>query len=808
MPGLIALSPPRKTARGREQDRLLVYVLLTGNATFSVSEYKKIASDSAAAYYHAAGTVTSALRTGAESVNQALLERNRASSGSGQHVTGFLTLACLRAANFTFLVSGPLHIFWLGQSGFRHIHEPELSGKGLGLGESVVFHLSQFPLLINDQLLLCSRLPSAWQGALTDGTRSSVEATRRRLLTLTNEDLNALLIQAVEGPGSFNLLHSPSEPSVTGLPAAPEAETVAKADAPVEDPSSVVRAPSTDSHSHPTSVVRSSAADPGSTPAASSPTPGGQPSAYAIPVSPPVPIPSASARSDLLNSKAVSRRDFPASIPRAASPPGTHLPAPLPRTPSMGEPKSTVAMDASLPGDKPVVVPANPLSRIPIRSLASALVHGIQSGRRLTTGLGRGLKSFLPRLLPGTESTQPFIPTTTLMVFFAILIPILVVTVAFTVYSKYGRSIQYETAMAQAVEASKQARTLSDPVEQRKAWETVMLNVEQAENFRRTSDARNLKEEAGVRLDGLLGILRLQFTPAFSSPLGIDISRMAASETDLFLLDASSGAVLHADLSESRGFRMDTGFNCSPGVYGGYTVGPLVDILALPGLNSLKATVLGVDATGNLLYCEAGQVAQAIPLSPPDTNWGRVTAFNLEAGNLYVLDAPARAVWVYPGVGDAFIDRPYFFFGDQTPEKQDVIDLAVSGDDLYMLHADGHLSTCSYSRIEAVPTRCQDPAQLTNPYPASRGEDTFTQANFTQMFFTAPPDQSILLLDADSQAVFRMTPRSLELQNQLRPTTGASNPVVGGPVGAMAVSPNHVLYLAVNGQVYFATGMP
>jgi len=336
----------------------------------------------------------------------------------------------------------------------------------------------------------------------------------------------------------------------------------------------------------------------------------------------------------------------------------------------------------------------------------------------------------------------------------------------------------------------------------------VMLNLEQAESFRKTAETEQLKQEAGTSLDGLLGILRLQFTPAFSSPLGIDISRMAASETDLFLLDAANGQVLHADHTEGHGFRMDTGFNCAPGNYGGYSVGPLVDIIALPGLQSLKATVLGVDAFGNLLYCEPGQVAQAIPLPPPDTNWGRVTAFTLDAGNLFVLDAPFRAVWVFPGTDDAFIDRPYFFFGDYTPEKQDVIDLAVTGDDLYMLHADGHLSTCSYSRIEAVPTRCQDPAPFINPFPASQDEDIFSQANFTQMFFTAPPDQSILLLDADSQAVYRLTPRSLELQNQLRPTTGSSNPVPGGPVGAMAVSPNHVLYISVRGQIYFATGMP
>jgi hypothetical protein len=69
-------------------------------------------------------------------------------------------------------------------------------------------------------------------------------------------------------------------------------------------------------------------------------------------------------------------------------------------------------------------------------------------------------------------------------------------------------------------------------------------------------------------------------------------------------------------------------------------------------------------------------------------------------------------------------------------------------------------------------------------------------------------DQSILLLDADTQGVLRFAPRTLELQNQFRPTTGAANPVASGPAGAVAVSPNHVLYLAVNGQIYFATNMP
>jgi hypothetical protein len=416
------------------------------------------------------------------------------------------------------------------------------------------------------------------------------------------------------------------------------------------------------------------------------------------------------------------------------------------------------------------------------RQAAKAIAGGMQNVRRAKRNVGSGMQKYIPRLLPGSDAESFRISTPTLA-FIAILIPLMVVAAAFTVYFKYGYSMQYETYFSQANDFRAQADNLTDPVEKRKSWDNVLLNLERAEDFRKTEETKALRQEAEAHLDQLLGILRLQFTPAFSNDLGIEISRMAASESDLFLLNATTGEVMHAQLTNGHGFQMDTAFNCKPDVYGGYTVGPLVDILAMPGLNSINATVLGIDAGGNLLYCAPGQVAQAIPLPPPDTNWGRVTAFTLDAGNLYVLDAQSRAVWVYTGTDGAFIDRPYFFFGSQTPEKQDVIDLTVTGDELFMLHADGHLSKCSYSRIESVPTRCVDPSLLVNPFKAYQDTDLFGTAHITQISFTAPPDQSILLLSADDQSVFRLTPRSLELQNQMRPTAGSSNPVQSGAVG-------------------------
>jgi hypothetical protein len=779
LPGLIATPPPQNAARGREKDRLIVYLLLAGNSTFSTSEYMQVAKDALNIFYQTSGSLTSALRTAADLVNKTLLERNMTTSGNGQYAIGWLTLAALRDrdAQCTLALSGPMHAYWFGQNEMRHIHEPLTSGKGLGTNQTTNVHYSQTTLSAGDRLLFFGRAPDAWSITLNDPSPSSLDAMRRRLITLTHDDLNAVLMQATEGTGVLNLL--------SGMPES-KAETAPPAMRP------------TPQLTRPQQAVPTPEVSPATAPAAHVV----QAAAYAIPPQheeAPRPNPLAS----LPRTQSAASRDFPASIPRIQTPVNEE------NDPPAFEAEENLTAEINVQSAQPAQpeAPREPSARA--RQTAKALATGIQSTRRVSETLGGKLKNFLPRLLPNTETSEPAAPSNAAMMFMAILIPLMIVTMLSVVYIRYGRSQQYDTYLGRAKEMQAQALTLSNPVEQLQAWDNVISDLNLAESHRVTSETTTLRDEANANRDKLLGITRMQFNPAFSSNLGIEISRMTASETDLFLLNAKNGEALRAQSSNNgRGFQIDSTFNCKPGVYGNYTVGNLVDILTLPALNSINATLLGIDAAGNLLYCAPGQLAQAIPLPPPDTNWNRVTAITLDGGNLYVLDALARAVWVYNGKDGTFIDRPYFFFGGQTPEKQDAIDLIVSGDELYMLHADGHLSTCSFSRIESKPTRCQDPSPLINPFAAYQGIDMFASAHFTQMLFTALPNQSILLLDADTQGVLRFAPQSLELQNQFRPTTGTTNPISSGPAGAVAVGPNHVLYLAINGQVYFATDMP
>lgn len=787
MPGVLALQPPKTAARGREQDRLIVYLALTGNATITTTEYKKFAEDVANVFYQTPRAVTSALRASADSLNKVLLDRNMNTSNRGQYTVAWLALAVVRENQCIFSLSGPMHAYWFSVNGSRHFFEPSISGKGLGSSQTINIHYAQTDLTSNDMLLFCGRLPNAWAAPLEDVHASSFDAMRRRLTSLTNEDLNAVLLQTTEGAGAINLLRG---------------TTITKTETPVVEEKVQEEEPAP----QPLDPNLPAIDQPEPTPEAGAHLL--QPSAYSIPPQHEEPLPVPKSTSDPFANlpHKTTPRDFPASIPRAR--PKTEPANEMQEQPIVEKFEPEPLKESKLQSEPQpeVKAPEGPREPSPqARQAAKTIVNFMQGFRTGSASFGERVRNFLPRLLPAENPESASVSSTAFMGFLAVLIPLIVVTIAVVVYLRYGRNEQYEVYYNQALQMKQQALALTNPVEQRIAWENVLSNVDRAEEHNITNDTITLRNEAEMNRDQLLGILRMQFNPAFSAKLGIDVSRMAATENDIYLLNAVNGEVLRAIPSGNGGFELDTTFNCKPGI--GNSAGPLVDILALPITNIYGATVLGIDAGGNLLYCKPGETPQTGLLPAPDTNWGRITSFILDAGNLYVLDAPSRAVWVYTGKEAAFVDRPYFFFGQQTP-SQDVIDFLVIGDEMYLLHSDGRISNCTYSRVETNASKCQDPVNKINPFPAYADMDLFATAHFTQILFAAPPDPSILLLDADNQNVMRFAPRTLELQNQFQPTTGSGNPIPRNPVDAVAVSPDHVLYLAVNGQVYFAVNMP
>ena len=92
IPGLHIASQPRRPARGRRKDRLILYVILEGNAPMSPEGQDQLLAHLAQTFYKTPGSVTAALRTVAETLNQSLLDRNLRAASSGQQGLGLLIL--------------------------------------------------------------------------------------------------------------------------------------------------------------------------------------------------------------------------------------------------------------------------------------------------------------------------------------------------------------------------------------------------------------------------------------------------------------------------------------------------------------------------------------------------------------------------------------------------------------------------------------------------------------------------------------------------------------------------------------------
>jgi hypothetical protein len=809
LPGLQAMEPPRRTARGRENDRLVIYLTFSGNDPFTSSEYNQTAAQMARQFYQTAGSVTSAVRIVAESINQLLVDRNLRTTGKGQYIIGRMILGVLRGPQFVFAQCGPTHIFHLTGKGTNHVHDSQLSGRGLGIGQATPLYFSQLDLNPGDQLVLCADLPSGWEAALSGKGQVTPDILRRELTTVTTEDLNAVQVQIQPGKGTLNIVKAMHAPSPDSVP-------------PKRSPTFVKPTPAPGSSAP---VGQQNSSDLQAKPAAI--TPPDSPNPPAIPTSQVESGHPASRFASLLagsGNEAAPESPSPEIVakysgtPDIARRPGVKNESAQVVSPPALASKPAAAHSAAqtgrfgtshTPGELPEIKRPSSHRRGIFRWLANIIV-GMRNG---TQKMAAGVRKFLPNLLPNSNEGDSEGGGSSLA-FVAIAIPLIVVTVAGLVYTRYGRVSQYQDYYNLALGQAAQAHGQTDPTEVRHAWDSTLYYLGLADTYQVTQDSLNLRQQAQTALDNLDSIVRLNFSPAIVGGLdrSLQINRMAATNTDLYLLDSSRGNVIRASLG-NQGYEVDPNFVCGPGQYGTNNVGKLIDIEALQMSNDYNARVMGIDANGILLYCGFNMDPEAVRLTPPPLGWQGISAFTLDTDGryLYVLDPPGNNVWSYQGSSGKFSDSPTIFFGQQVPQSMSTsIDLAANNSDLYLLFEDGHVTSCPASHFEGVPLRCADPLTFVDNRPERQPGPRITDAIFNQISFAAAPDPMLYLLEPLTRAVYYFSPRSdtVELRGQFRASVEQSNTLFSGSATAMTISPNRNIFFSTGAQVFFASNVP
>lgn len=706
LPGLLGAEAPRRAARGRQGERLVLQLSAPSEHALGPDAQTSLLQDMADGYFRSPGAVTSALREQIERLNAYFVQRNR----QGPPAAAMFSMASVREQRVTLAQCGPVQAFLLGDA-IQHFFDPQLAGRGLGMGQTTDIRFFQFEMQPGQFLLLLPELPNGWnEKTLSEVRGQKLSTLRRRFLSEAGADLRAVLVSAQAGKATLHML------SGTENEAAP---TPAKA--PVKTPLAEPRTRAWEAVETPAEnrVQTETAAEP-----------------------------SAEATQHI----AFSRE------------PAQEIPAPP-------EPEPRPHLLANLTG------------------------RARDAWQKIAPPVG----AFLQRILP--EEPIFNLPPR-VMGLIAILVPIIVVVLVAVVYLQFGREQLYVNYLERAQGAAAIAVASQDADEIRQAWTGVVYYAERAAAYEKDQQtAAELLAQAQAALDALDAIRRVEFVPALLAPLPLDarITRMVATNNEIYLLNETDGKVLRYFLAGDGGrggYQFDERFACEPGPYGDFIVSHLVDLALLPRGNALEAEVLAMDGNGNVIYCASGERPSARALVPPDNNWGQPQAIAIENGNLYILDPLSNAVWLYSGEEYSYADEPRFFFGAEVPNLRRVQDLALEGDDLYLLSQDGHMAVCAFSDDIDEPTTCEDPAQYTDTRLGRQSGTTIEGGNFGEVQIGEPPQPALYLMDPVARAVYRLS-LTLNLDTQFQSSTELPK----GLATAFAVTPNRAIILAIEDEI-------
>lgn len=759
-PAALITGAPRGAHRHRSNDTLAILLSLSGDHRYSSEEIQDLSKSASEVFFATQGSVTRAMQAACDQVNKLILERNLDRGYEGVRAVGSINLTALHN-DWLFVAQYGSTLSTLISTD-QYIEFGNLEGQSETLGQTkrIQIRFYQSGIKPGDLILMNGKAPASWSSYYLAGSAAlTMPQVKRRLLNQVSADLEAIVIKCKEGSGRV-IVHNWAEV---------EEET--------PDNARTDKVPPYIGSREEVDLIKEVNKDEGLSPYKEQVnhlenkeihSPDDQPS-----------------KDDVIY---LGEGDISVEVGETEKP---DLPAG--NIPSEGKPEKIAG---------PVIL-----------SIARAWMNIRTINAKINQSVDHTRKKIFPKYRPSQSTASPLFS-----VLLTVAIPLVLILVSATVYTRTGKAEQYTNYMEQAQNAAMLAREEQNPLQKHTYWAQALEMVKVAETYSITQDSRMLFEQAQFLLDEMDLAARLDFRPALTQffPEGVVISRIQASSSGVYLLDKTSGSLMRIFLNTKGYYEIDDEFKCAPGPYGLETLTDLVDFVILPA-NEDNYKVMALDAQGNLLYCRPGEMAVSRKLNAPENGWGRIIGSAYDNDTLYILDADKDMIWMYAGkdpnkpndktaTGIVFSESPIKYLDDDKPDLGGAIDLSVNQEDLYVLHADGHMTQCRYSGDKEVRlTECQDPSPYTDnrvgrpdKKPWMIGDAVFTMAQSTRL-----PNASIFLLDSKGQSIYRMS-YQLNLERVLRAQYNKNYPLPSTSPSGFGITPESDIFLAFDNRLFIA----
>ena len=749
---LMGFESPKQRVRGRETDLLLVFLSLK-NSSEPIDALKSELEELANAFFRTSGSVTKAIREFVDGLNRSFMQKNHRFDQPESWQTASLSLGVIHQDTLFLAQIGASQALVFSDEKLKSFFDETLDQRGLGVATVTNPRYYQLSLKGNETVIFTA--PFEDETAELDDISLVIGE-----LTLRMEENQALGIAQIKvGSGQVETSDLCSFDFVSLLPSDQKISNSVEKPTPPEVPPEVESA----GDEQETIAYEPSLAE------------------------------------DLFGQAVFYQQTQQEQLPEEGK---TEVPSAEPK-PVIDEVIATE--DQAEPLDLDQDVPAKRELELPdFEMIKDKALQGVATG----AGWLRNVEDKAETIVSAgkqTGATEPIVsvkelpPLTKALI--AILVPLLIVFVAAMVFFNRGEDHEYAYYLAQAQASVNNAALMQTTELQREGWEQALVWLDQAAAYQDTAEVQTLRQRVQIALDELDGARRLQYVPAFAAGLypDLEISAIVSLNNDLYLLDQASGSVKYLRLFSS-GYEMDSEFVCGPGTYEGVQVGELVDLINIPLNNPAKAPVMAIDAEGNLIYCSPGSGPSAAHLPAPEIGWNSLTRMTFDSNRLYVLDPGNKALWIYRGFTANFNSATDAYFDEELINLSDAVDFEVEGEELFLLHADGHSSHCLASFVTGE-TSCDDPYPYLNAGTSGANVD-FATLKFEQIAYSPPPDPSIYYLEAEKAELYQFSLR-LNLNKVLR--SGVSEGVLPkGKASAFYVSPDRRVFLAFGNQLYYA----